>query len=184
MINLLADDRKDAIKAARVNVFLVRYIAILLMAFAFLMAALYVSHTVLGVTMKNAESLIASNDVKASVYSETSKEVEALSSKLNETRGILSQEVHYSQVLVQLGQLMPKGTILGELVLDRQSFSGQPIEMKAYAKSTTEASALQAQFQSSPLFRKVTLSSTETKQEVDGYPVSITMSVVFNRVGM
>lgn len=184
MINLLADTRKDFIKAARVNVFLIRYTAILLLAFAFLVAALYVSYTVLGVTMKSAESLIASNDVKASVYSETSEKVEELSAKLNDTRNILNREVRYSQVLVQVGQLMPKGTILGDLTLSTASFNGEPVEMKAYAKSTTEAGLLQSQFQGSPLFTRVVLSGTETKEEIDGYPVSITMSVVFNRAGM
>lgn len=184
MINLLADNRKDEIKAARVNVFLIRYTAILLLAFAFISIALYVSYTVLGVTMKNAESLIASNDVKANVYSETSQEVDALSAKLNDTKYILNQEVRYSQVLVQMGQLMPKGTILGDVTLNTASFNGEPVELKAYAKSTAEAGLLQTQFQGSRLFTRVTLSSTETKEEVDGYPVSITMSVVFNRAGI
>lgn len=184
MINLLADERKDALKAARVNVFLVRYITILIFSFLFMGGALYVSYTVLESTMTSTESLIASNDVKAGAYSETSQQVEALSAKLNETKVMLNGEIRYSQALVQIGQLMPAGTILGDLTLTTQSFNGQPVEMKAYAKSTTEAGQLQTQFQGSPLFSKVTLNGTETKQEIDGYPVSITMSVVFNRAGI
>lgn len=184
MINLLSDERKDAIRAARVNVFLVRYTVILILAFVFIMSALYVSHSVLGTTIKSADELIANNDVKAGVYSETGEQVTALSAKLNETRSILDQEIRFSQVLVDIGQLMPKGTILGDLTLTTTNFNGQPTEIKAYAKSTAEAGQLQAQLQGSPLFSQVVLKSAETKNEVDGYPVTITMSVVFNRLGV
>jgi len=184
MINLLSDARKDAIRAARVNVFLIRYIAILILAFVFIMSALYVSYTVLGTTIKSADELIASNDVKAGVYSETSEQVAVLSAKLDETKGILNREVRFSRVLVNVGQLVPKGAILGNLTLSSESFNGDPVKIKAFAKSTTEAGLLQTQFQNSPLFSNVTLNSTETKNEIDGYPVTIGMSVVFNRTGI
>jgi hypothetical protein len=184
MINLLSDERKDAIRAARVNVFLVRYTFILILAFVFIMSALYVSYTVLGTTIKSADELIDNNNDKAGMYGETSKQVAALSAKLDETKGILDQEVRFSRVLVNMGQLMPKGTVLGDLTLTPSSFNGSPVEVKAFAKSTAEASLLQTQFQKSPLVNTVTLKSTETKNELEGYPVTITMIIVFNRAGI
>jgi Tfp pilus assembly protein PilN len=147
-------------------------------------AALYVSHTVLTTTMASANNIIKSNDLKADIYSETKTQVDTLSAKLNETKGLLNQEIRYSQVLVKMGQLMPAGTILGDLTLDKASFNGQAVEIKAYAKSTNEAGLLQINFQSSPLFRQVTLKGTETNQEVDGYPVTISMSITLNRTGL
>jgi hypothetical protein len=184
MINLLSDERKDAIRAARVNVFLVRYIIILVLAFVFIMSALYVSYTVLGTTIKSAEKLIEDNDVKAGVYSKTGEQVTALSAKLDETKVILDQEVRFSQVLVKMGQLMPRGTVLGTLTLTPSSFNGTPVEVKVFAKSAAEAGLLQREFQESPLINTVTLKSTETKNELDGYPVTIAMTVVFNRTGI
>lgn len=184
MINLLAGERKDEIRAARVNVILMRYMVIIALAFAFIGAALYVSHSVLTVTMTNAQTLIAANDVKADVYSETKTQVDTLSAKLNDTKTILNQEIRYSQALVKMGQLMPAGTILGDLTLTTASFAGQAVEVKAYAKSTNEAGMLQSNFQSSGLFSQVTLKGTETNQEIDGYPVTVSMSVVLNRVGI
>lgn len=185
MINLLATDRKDEIKAARVNVILLRYKGIIMLAFMFIAGALFVSYSVLTSTMTSAENIISANDIKADVYDQTRQQVESLSGKLNETKSILNQEVRYSQVLVKLGQLMPKGTILGDVTLTTASFNGQPVDIKAYAKSTNEAGLLQAAFQSSPLFSQpVTIKGTETNQEVDGYPVTISMSVVLNRAGI
>lgn len=185
MINLLADDRKDDIKAARANVFILRYIVIILLAFAFIGGALSVSYTVLGATMQSTEDLILANDVKADVYSDTKQQVDVLSARLSETKTTLDQEVRYSQALVKIGQLMPQGTVLGDLTLNTASFNGgQPVEIKAYAKSTNEAGLLQTQFQSSPIFSQVNLKGTETNQEIDGYPVTISMSVVLNRAGI
>ena len=184
MINLLSTERKDEIKAARVNVILLRYMAILSLAFVFIGAALYVSHSVLKATHASAEELIATNDVKADVYSETKQQVTALSAKLNDTRIILDQEIHYSQVLVEIGQLMPAGTVLGDLTLNAASFSGEAVEIKAFAKSTNEAGMLQSNFQGSRLFSQVTLKGTETNQENSEYPVTVSMSVVLNRAGI
>lgn len=184
MINLLPDAQKDAIRAARANVILVRYISIIALAFAFISGALYFSYTVLTTTMANADNLIASNDIKADVYSDTRQQVSALSAKLSDTKRVLDQEVRYSEVLVELGQLMPRGTILGDFTLEATALSGQPTDIKAYAKSTAEASVLQNNFQNSPLFRSVNLKGTETSQNVDGYPVEVSMSVIFNRGGM
>ncbi len=184
MINLLSGERKDEIKAARVNVLLSRYMAILALAFVFIAGALYVSYSLLTITMTSAESIIESNDVKADVYSETKTQVDELSAKLNDTKATLDQEIRYSQVLVKIGQVMPSGTVLGDLTLSTASFNGEPVEIKAYAKSTTEATLLQSQFQSNPLFSQVNLKGTETNQQVDGYPVTVSMSVVLNRSGI
>jgi len=185
MINLLATERKDEIKAARVNVILVRYTTIVVMAFLFIGGALFVSHAVLTDTMAYNESIIESNDIKADVYSATQQQINGLSAKLNDTKAILNQEIRYSQVLVNLGQLMPPGTVLGDLTLNTESFSGKSTEIKAYAKSTDEVALLQAAFQNSPLFiPPVTIKDTGTSQEIDGYPVTLTISVILNRAGI
>ncbi len=184
MINLLAGSRKDEIKAARVNVILVRYMGIIALAFAFIGVFMYVSYSILGDTLKTAQTRIASNDVKADIYSDTKQQVDTLSAKLNDTKTTLNQEIRYSLVLVKIGQLMPAGTKLGDLTLSAASFSGEAVEVKAYAKSTTEAGQLQGNFQGSPLFSQVTLKGTETNQELDGYPVTVSMSVVLNRSGI
>lgn len=183
MINLLADERKDQIRAARVNVILSRYIAIIIMAVLFLVAVLYVSYTVLQKTKSSSDAIIQSNDLKANVYSGTKAQLDTLSSKLSQTKSILNQEVSYSHVLTTLGQLMPAGTILDSLELSDGTFNGTPVEIKAYAKTEADAQAIQSHFQSSPLFSAVTLKGTDPANGTDGYPISVTLSVIFNRAG-
>lgn len=184
MINLLANDRKSEIVAARANVVIVRYTGIILLAIAFIVGALALSHSLLSTTMANADSLIAANDVKAGVYSDTKQEVDTLSAQLDDAKTILNQEIRYSTVLVKIGQLMPRGTVLDNLELSTASFSGAPVTIKAFARSATEVGALQTQFQASPLFSQVALQSTETSGGLDGYPVVVTMTIALNRAGL
>ena len=183
MINLLSDQRKDDIRAARANVILVRYSAIILLAILFIAGSLYVSYSLLQVTKRSNEAIISSNDTKADIYAETKQQVDGLSAKLTDASSVLNQEIRYSQVLVKLGQLTPAGTILDKLSLTSANFAGTPAEITAYAKSTNEASTLQSQFQGSPLFSNVTLQGTET-QGIDGYPVTVKMTVTFNKAGI
>ena len=183
MINLLSDQRKDDIRAARANVILVRYSALILLATLFVAGSLYVSYSLLQVTKSSNEAIIESNDTKADIYTDTKAEVDALSAKLTDASNILNQEVRYSQVLVKLGQITPAGTILDKLTLTSANFAGTPAEITAYAKSNTEATTLQTQFQSSPLFSNVTSQGTET-QGIDGYPVTVKMTVTFNKTGI
>lgn len=184
MINLLATDQKAEIKAARTNLTLLRYIGMVLLAFAFIAGALYLSYSVLVDTKNNTESSITSSDSKAEIYKDTEAQVETLSSQLNAASTAFNQEVRYSKFLVKLGQLMPAGTVLGTTTLNDASFSGTPLEVIAYAKTTAEASTLQSQFQSSPLFSQVTPQSTGSDQGIEGYPVQVKLTVVLNKAGI
>lgn len=185
MINLLSDQRQDDIRAARANVILLRYIAIIALALIFICGALYVSYTILQRTMQANEEIILSNDVKANVYSDTKAQVTELSSKLTEAKSALDQEVRYSQVLVKLGQLTPAGAVIDNLKLTTENFNGTPTDITVLAKSSVDPSALQTQFQNSPLFAGggVTMKGTEPSGN-DTYPVKISLTVTFNRTGI
>lgn len=184
MINLLATERKAEIRAARVNVTLVQYIIILLLAFAFISGIFYYSLVTLQSTMASADSLVEANDIKADVYSDTRQQVASLEANLSEAKSVLDQEVRYSKLLVGIGQLLPAGTIIESLPLDDTALNGAPIQIKAYAKTSADTVALQERLKSSPLFTSISVQATSESDGISGYPVSITMSVVFNKAGV
>ncbi len=181
MINLLATERKADIRAARVNVIIVRYTLILLLAAAFIMGAFYVSYITLQNTKAGAEGQIAANEIKAGVYSDTRQQVQALSDQLGEARATLDQEVRYSKLLIAIGQAMPAGTVLESLPLSSTTFNGTPVQIKAFAKTSAAAVTLQEHLKASPLFSSVSLQETKESGGVEGYPVVVTMTVVFNK---
>lgn len=181
MINLLPDQRKVEIKAARVNVLLVRYIGLIVIALVFIFGVLTVSYMLLSDTRQSALEIIESNDVKADVYRNTKEEVDKLSASLTQTKTILDQETLYSKILVKLAQEMPEGTVMENLTLNEAVFSGTPVTAKVYAKTTEQAVALQEKFRSSTLFSNATFQSIEQTSSLEGYPVSISMSFTLNK---
>ncbi len=185
MINLLSDEYKSELRAARSNLIIARYIGIILLAALFMFGALFISYSLLETTMDSAEKRIQANDVKADVYSQTQEQVSTLGGQLNQSKTILDQEIRYSRLLIRLGQIMPTGTVIGKLSLGSASFNGEATTLTAYAKTTSEASSIQTQLQASPLFSKVSLTSTDSSgQGIPGYPVTVELSVIFNRAGI
>ena len=184
MINLLPDQRKTEIKAARINVLLVRYTGLLVLALAFILGVLTVSYMVLSSTKQNALAIIESNDVKADVYSSTKDQVDTLSAGLAQTKVILDQEILYSRVLMNLAQEMPAGTVMETLTLNESAFNGTPLSVRVFAKTTEQAVALQEKFRASTLFSNVSFQSIEQNNGVEGYPVSVSISFTLNRMAV
>lgn len=185
MINLLPNGMKHDIRAARTNVILVRYIALIVMALLFIMAVLYVYYIILQNTMTSAQARIDANDIKADVYSATRQEVEGLSAQLTEAKTVLDQDVSYSDFLIALGQATPDNTIIDELILDETHFNGTPFELKGYAKTDSDAAILGNQLKAATqLFISVDIQSTSSEGGINGYPVVVTMSVVLNKAGV
>jgi len=184
MINLMPDNDKVEIRAARVNIVLARYIFVILIAFAFLVLLLAGSYLVLTQTKNSAQQLIDGNATKAAVFSSTKAQIETLSSSLSETKTILDQEVLYSNILTHIGQQMPEGTILDKITLDAASFTGTPITLKVYAKTNEATVALRQKFQSTPLFSNVNFESVSgAASGVPGYPVSVSLTLTLNKAG-
>ena len=182
MINLMPDDAKKEIRAARTNVLLVRYIAVLVMSAGFLALIFWGVYILLGNIKGSAQTLIEANDTKAAVYKDTKAQVDLLSSSLNEAKSILDQEIMYSNVLVNIAQQMPPNTIIDKMTLDQTSFNGTPVTLKVYAKNSTDAVALRDRFQSSPFFSDVNFQSvSDTTGGISGYPVVATMTLTLNR---
>lgn len=182
MINLLPDEAKKEIRAARVNVLLIRYMGVIFAAFAFLVLILFGSYFLLDQTKASSQKLIEANDTKAEVYSSTKTQVDSLSAQLAEAKGILDQEILYSNVLVNFGQQMVPNTIIDKISLDSSSFTGNPVTLKVYAKTTDDAVALRDRFQSSPFFTNVSFQTiTDNSGGIPDYPVSATMSLQLDR---
>lgn len=183
MINLMPDDAKKQLRAARSNIMLLRYMGVLVLAALFLGLILYGSFFLLTLTKDSAQQLIDVNDTKAEEFSATRTQVESLSTSLAEAKTILDQEISYSNVLVNIAQQMPAGNVIEKMTLNSASFGSQPMTLKVYAKTTGDAVALRDRFQSSPLFSNVNFQSiSDTAGGVPGYPVSATMTLTLNRV--
>jgi hypothetical protein len=182
MINLMPDEDKKELRAARVNVLLVRYMLVIFMAFAFLVLILFGAYFLLSQTKASSQQLIDANDTKAEVYSSTKTQISELSAQLAEAKGILDAEILYSKVLANFGQQMVPGTIIDKITLDSSSFSGTPLTLKVYAKTTGDTVALRERFQQSSFFTDVSFQTvSDSSGGIPGYPISATMTLTLDR---
>lgn len=179
MINLLPDDMKAQLSAARVNVVLTRYIIVIILAFLFLVLIQAGAYYLLDQSRQSAEQLIEANNIKADVFGETKAELENLNSSLAATKPILDQEIFYSKVLPRIAQMMPAGTVVQEISLTADAFNN-PITVQVYAKTTENAVSLRDRFQQSNLFSSVTFEAISGSGGIDGYPVNATVTLTLN----
>ena len=181
MINLLPNNTKNDIQAARENVILSRYIAIIVLAIIFILILFATSKIILTQTMETAQSRIETSSTKADTYSATQQQISELSDKLSDAKSLLDNDVRYSVILTTIAQNTPEGVVIKKLSLDTSIINGSPLEIIAYARSNTEASLLQTQFQSSGIFTQVSLKQTDASSGISGYPVAVTLSVTINK---
>lgn len=183
MINLLPTNDKRQLRAARTNSLLIRYNIFMLVIIVFLGLAIGVTYVYLNTVKTNAKTTIDDNAARVSDYATVQKEANQFRTNLATAKQILSHEVTYSNVALEIAALLPTGVVLQNLSLDATTF-GTPIILIANAKSYDGAIALKNSFQASPLFSDVhftTIASTTSSDTAAEYPVTVNLSVTIKK---
>lgn len=182
MINLLPQEEKKQLVAARGNSLLVRYNILLVGVAVFLALAIGFVYIYLTNTQSVAEDTIAENNLKVASYSDVSQQASQFRSNLSTAKQILDREVTYSDTIIEIAQALPSGVVLNSLSLDADTF-GTEKTITAQASSYQRALALKNSLQNSSLFSNVHFQSITTGSgdaESSDYPVSVTVSVIIN----
>lgn len=180
MINLLVPETKAQIRAAKLNTVLVNYIVILVSAILFLAVVYGVGYYLMSNIQAGAEKRIEESEQQAAVYNDTRVAAQQLQANLGEARMMIDSDIDYAKILTDLGALTPKGVVIDKLVLQASSFTS-PTQLQIYAETTEIGLAARDAFQSSPLFSSVTLGTMSSQDGIEGYPVSIELTVQFKR---
>lgn len=180
MINLLPDDAKKEVRAARTNVKLVNYLIILGLGVIFLGGISTGVYFILLSNEADAKALVAENTSKSATFSSVRSDADTIRASLSSAKLILDNEVAYTKVMIGIAAVMPKGVVLEKLTLSPATF-GTPTTIQAYAKTTAAALALKDSFQQSPLFSNVTLESLATGAQTGEYPITINLGLTINK---
>jgi cytoskeletal protein RodZ len=175
MINLLSTHRKAELRAARTNVFLMRYIGIVVLAVIFIVGILYMAYTTLQQTETTANNRIELNKTTGS-----SNQPNSLSTRLAEAGSVINGSKSYAKILTAIGGAMPTGTVLESLLIDTPALSGSPITLVAYAQTEENAVAIQQNLQTTSLFTQITPSATSSTEGIAGYPIKVSLTVTLN----
>jgi len=186
MINLLPDEEKRQLRAARTNAIVIWYIILTFAGVVFLVGVLGVSYRTLSTTKTVAENLTIHNQTQASnTYGETQQQATALASGLADAKTLLASNVDYSKLLVGIAGDMPAGTVLSELNVSSAAIAS-PVSLQFQATTNTVAQSLVAAFRAdTSLFHSVTITSMNnsdtTSKSAGSYPVTVQLQATFNQ---
>lgn len=181
MINLLPEQTKKDIVAARMNVLLLRYtyvsIGLLIMVLVLCIGLFFIMQE----SQAQAKETADRNRVKTAQYHKVSQEATEYAQNLNTAHQIINNSISYSKLAMTITSLIPKGVILDNLNLDPNTIN-QQTTFSAKAKTYEDALALQESFQSAPsVFSNVSLQNvTQSKGGEDPYGVSVAISLKIN----
>ena len=185
MINLLPEANKNELRAARMNVLLLRYNVMTLIAVGILLLAVAGFYAYLAGTKASAETANAENEAKASSYADTKKEAAEYRANLATAKQILSNEVIYSTTVFGITELLPKGVILDSINLSSQDVGNQTV-LKTYATDYDAVARLKQSFERSKLFSDVHFQSITVQKSEEGkpnkYKLEVNISVKMNKV--
>lgn len=164
MINLLPDETKREIRAARRNILLRRYVVGLTMALLLLVGAFGVGYYVSINERWAAEEQLATTEQQSVAFAKINKEAKEFAENLTTAKSILSNQVTYSQLVTDIAKTLPKGAVLASLNISAQDF-GKPVTITAL---TTNAGSvpleLKSSLQKSQLFENVSIISITEKE--------------------
>lgn len=186
MINLLPDDTKRDIEAARTNVLLFRYNLLIITGLAGLALICGAFYVVL--SMNESSSVTKSNDnsSRAAAYSDVQKAANEYKQNLTVASQILNNSVNYTSVVFAITKLLPQGVVLDSINLKAADF-GQQTTFSAHAKSYAQATQLKENFQKSDIFTNVyfqNITEAADAQTGGAYPFAVELSAKLNKTAM
>ncbi len=156
MINLLPPGRVLNIRLARSNTILRRYVELIIVGSLVLLAAILVARYFFGVQNDNIQRTVDLNNAKIASLQPVQKQAEELSATVNTISGLLSRNVKFSDMLTQIGGIMPPGSVLTGLKFSLEDVEA-PLVVSAQVDNEQKAAVLRNNLAASSLFEKAEL---------------------------
>ena len=180
MINLLSDEYKKEIRAAKVNTILLRYILILIGAVIILGGVSGGTFIVIYNVHQTSLERVAESQSKESGYSQIRTDADAFRSNLQTAKTILDKEINYSKLIYKIADAVPSNVVLDNLKLGPETL-GATTTLNASAKTNNDAIRLKEAFtKKTNLFKDVKLQSItsgDASASTSDYPVKVTLSL-------
>lgn len=163
MINLLPPQKLANIRIARGNTTLRRYLELMIALLVVVIAALVSSYYFLSAQKANEQAIVDSEMARVAELEPVQRQAEQLSATINTIASLSSRDVAFSNLLVQIGGLMPEGSVLTGLQFSIEDYDS-PLAISAQIDTEAKAAILLKNLQSSDLFESAEI-KTVTKNE-------------------
>jgi Tfp pilus assembly protein PilN len=185
MINLLLPEQKRELKAARLNVVLLRYTFLVAGAILFMLGIFGVGLVITVYEKGGAGAELADYQEATLQYSQVKKNAEVFESNLATAETILSNEIVFSDFLVELARTLPPDLVMSSLAISTESF-GEPVSINARTESYDGALILKSTLEASGIFEDVSIVdiSRPEDDELEGiaaqYPYVVALSATLS----
>lgn len=167
MINIISPEQKHEIRAARINVILIRY-AIMLVSLAALIVLIYgLGFWLVGQEKRAVNDKLLSQTEQSRAYDTVEKEAEAFRKNLTIAKSILSKETIYSTFLTTLAKDMPSGTVIVNLSLGGTTTAQQGLNIDTRASSYAKVLELKGSLEQSTLLENVNIVSASRPDNIE-----------------
>lgn len=165
MINLLPDETKQQIRAARTNVFLLKIIISLGCAVIYL------------IVICTAAYFIISNEKSSQTTATIMQRANTMQTSFTVAQSVIDQQISYSDIITNFASALPTG-----MILDKLSFSNatldSPIDIQLHASNEDSVPLLKQNLQKIAQFSNYNLQSiTSDSNTVPGYPIKVDISL-------
>ncbi len=166
MINLLPAEQKKAVQYARHNVSLFQYCVLVIVSSITLSAMLFFGITIMSNDQSEIETIIATDQVKLQELEIINSEAKALASTIDTISNVLVREVRFSEVISEIGSILPDGANLTSLSLS-EDLNG-PLAMEVIADTPDLVGVLQENLVLSELFEGADILSVTSVTGAEG----------------
>jgi len=181
MINLLPNEVKKQMRAARTNVTLLKYLFLLGCASAFLLLACSTSYVFIIANKPKVESNIKTDQTESVAYDAAKTQLNSFTTSFLNAKSILDQQVSYSNIITEIGAALPSGAIIENLSIVGSNLDS-PISLQVKAKSADDASKIKDNLQKSAFFKDPSIQSVAAGQDnASDYSVTIIIKLTINK---
>lgn len=164
MINLLPPKRRLNIRLARSNTILRRYLELGVVSILLLVAAFLVTNSFFVAQKKNTEQQLQIDKEKVAELEPIHSEAEELAATVNTIAALMAYNIQFSDLLVQIGSIMPTGSVLTGLQFSIED-TDAPLVVTAEVDTEEKAAILRNNLAGSSLFSRAEIKSIAKKEQ-------------------
>ncbi|MDQ3065495.1 MAG: hypothetical protein M3Q36_04480 [bacterium] len=186
IINLMPPDKKEAILYSRHNAKLISWITGVGIGVIILVLIAGAGIFYLKQDSKSTQKSIDSSKVALAAQNEaeTFKRVQEIGENLNLVVEVLSDEIVFSKLLQEIGEVMPSGTILQDLSLTSDFKGGLTLRIGAVSYEAGTQAHVNLRDKNNGIFQKadlINLSCTSGENADPQYPCQVEIKALFNQ---
>lgn len=182
MINLLPPQYVDVVKHSKTNDYMARWLVALILAIVGLVILLasgwlYLDHQTKAL---NSQISAGKQQLEAQNVDGVRKDAEQISKDVKVINQVLGREIRFSELIQQIGKVMPPGTILGGLTLTKVDGA---VDLTASAKDYNSAAQIAVNLSdpANNLFSSADIVSIQCTSADSAYKCGASFKALFNK---